>query len=79
MNEMKKLSWLVVLVLIMMACNTSDSSEVNPQDIYQSYQYEYNAQTNKTKLRAAFQMDRQRVNILNYQIPPLLKLTEMIL
>lgn len=55
MNEMKKLCWLVVLVLIVVACDTSDSSEVDPQNIYQSYQYEYNAQTNITKVRAAFQ------------------------
>jgi len=56
MNKMKKISWLVGLVLVMVACDSSDSNDLNPQDIYQSYQYEYNAQTNKTKVRAAFQI-----------------------
>jgi len=56
MNKMKKISWLVGLVLVMVACDSSDSNDLNPQDIYQSYQYGYNAQTNKTKVRAAFQI-----------------------
>jgi len=69
MNEMKKLSWLVVVMLVVVACDSSDSSDVNPHGIYQSYQYEYNAQTNRTKVRAAFQIGSSTGDYLELSDP----------
>ncbi|MBI9064870.1 MAG: hypothetical protein JEZ14_22985 [Marinilabiliaceae bacterium] len=58
---------------LVLVCDSSDSSDVNPQDIYQSYQYEYNVQTNKTKVRVAFQIGSSTGDYLELSEPASIK------
>ena len=73
---MTRLFLLLGLVGFLASCNTVDSDEVKPEEIYQSYMYEFDAQLNKTKAHAAFQIGSNTGKYIQLTEPASIRVNE---